>query len=94
MNTQEASASSLPAGLTLVGGVRSGRDPRDMARNELIQTGHLGTGRTETSPIKAIRAKCVDCCAGQLAEVRNCTATECPLWAFRMGVNPFYGKPA
>jgi len=44
------------------------------------------------SPIRAIRAKCVDCCGGYAAEVRKCTAIDCPLWPFRMGVNPFHGK--
>ena len=34
---------------------------------------------------KAIRLKCLDCCAGQAAEVRKCPAEKCPLWRFRMG---------
>lgn len=34
---------------------------------------------------KAIRLKCLDCCAGQAAEVRKCPAESCPLWRFRMG---------
>lgn len=34
---------------------------------------------------KAIRLKCLDCCAGQSAEVRKCPAESCPLWRFRMG---------
>lgn len=34
---------------------------------------------------KAIRLKCLDCCAGQAAEVRRCPATQCPLWRYRMG---------
>ena len=34
---------------------------------------------------KAIRLKCLDCCAGQSAEVRRCPATNCPLWRYRMG---------
>ena len=34
---------------------------------------------------KAIRLKCLDCCAGQAAEVRKCTAVNCPLWRYRMG---------
>jgi hypothetical protein len=43
------------------------------------------------SPLRAIRAKCADCCGGSLAEVRRCTAVTCPLWPMRMGKNPFYG---
>ena len=34
---------------------------------------------------KAIRMKCVDCCCGNMAEVRKCPATNCPLWRYRMG---------
>jgi hypothetical protein len=34
---------------------------------------------------KAIRLKCLDCCAGQSAEVRKCPSTLCALWRFRMG---------
>jgi hypothetical protein len=44
------------------------------------------------SPIKAIRAKCLDCSADVPSEVRNCVAIGCALWPFRMGVSPFYGK--
>lgn len=38
--------------------------------------------------MKAIRAKCLDCCCGQANEVRLCTATQCPLWVYRDGHNP------
>lgn len=40
------------------------------------------------SPLKAIRLKCLDCSAGQCAEVRYCTIHDCPLYAFRQGKNP------
>jgi hypothetical protein len=41
------------------------------------------------TPVKAIRAKCIDCCCGQLKEVRLCTVRKCPLYLYRMGTNPF-----
>ena len=41
-----------------------------------------------TSPIKAIRAKCLDCCCDQREEVKLCPATTCPLYPFRLGKNP------
>ena len=44
------------------------------------------------SPVKAIRAKCLDCCCGQANEVRLCPAQDCPLWPFRFGKNPFRTK--
>ena len=40
------------------------------------------------TPIKAIRAKCLDCCCGQFQEVRLCTAETCPLHEYRMGHRP------
>ena len=40
------------------------------------------------TPIQAIRAKCLDCCCGQVNEVKLCTAERCPLYPFRMGKNP------
>lgn len=40
------------------------------------------------SPLRAIRAKCIDCCCGNTNEVRDCTITECPLYEFRNGHNP------
>jgi len=35
-----------------------------------------------------IVAKCVDC-AGTRKNVTECAAVDCPLWAFRLGSNPF-----
>jgi len=40
------------------------------------------------TPIKAIRAKCKDCSAGQVSEVRKCPLKECPLYPYRMGKRP------
>lgn len=40
------------------------------------------------TPVKAIRAKCLDCCAGQQTEVRLCPCTDCPLHEYRMGHRP------
>lgn len=40
------------------------------------------------SPLKAIRAKCLDCVADQPQEVRLCPSENCPLWPYRMGHNP------
>lgn len=40
------------------------------------------------TPIKAIRAKRLDCCCGQVQEVRLCIDDDCPLWEYRMGHRP------
>ena len=42
-----------------------------------------------TSPVKAIRAKCLDCCCANSTEVKLCPASECPLHPFRFGKNPY-----
>lgn len=39
----------------------------------------------------AITAFCITCQGGRKA-VTECIATQCPLWAFRFGGDPFYGK--
>lgn len=50
------------------------------------------TLETPTSPIKAIRARCLDCCCGSAGEVRICDIRTCPLHPFRSGKNPYRTK--
>lgn len=40
------------------------------------------------TPIKAIRAKCLDCCCGQASEVALCVCEDCSLYPYRFGKNP------
>ena len=40
------------------------------------------------TPLKAIRAKCLDCSAWQPSEVRRCSDLTCPLFSYRFGKNP------
>ncbi|MFA5391063.1 MAG: hypothetical protein WC331_06545 [Candidatus Omnitrophota bacterium] len=40
------------------------------------------------TPLKAIRAKCLDCSCFQPKEVKLCTIPECALFPFRQGRNP------
>ena len=65
-------------------GYMTGRDPRAMDRAEFEAMGH-----EPMSPMQAIRARCLDCCAGSPHEVRLCPATSCPSWPFRTGKNPW-----
>lgn len=46
-------------------------------------------GEIIISPLKAIRANCIECCGGSKNEVKLCTCTKCPLWAFRLGKSPY-----
>ena len=40
------------------------------------------------TPIKAIRAKCLECSSGQVKEVRLCPIKKCALYGYRMGHRP------
>jgi hypothetical protein len=40
------------------------------------------------SPLKAIRAKCLDCSCGNPNEVRLCPIEKCPLYIYRSGHRP------
>ncbi len=42
-----------------------------------------------TTPLKAIRLKCLDCCCGSSNEVKLCTVERCALYPFRFGKNPY-----
>lgn len=65
------------------GGNLIGRDPRDISANEWQE--HMPDA---VIGLKAIRAKCIECCNGNGSEVRKCVCTECPLWPLRMGTQP------
>ncbi len=68
------------------GGPWLGRDPRQIPLPDW-QAAKV----TMPTLAEAARAKCLDCCGGQLREVRSCMALACPLWPFRMGSDPFRG---
>jgi len=39
-------------------------------------------------PLKAIRAKCLDCSNGSFQEVKNCPIVACPIYPYRLGKRP------
>jgi hypothetical protein len=49
-------------------------------------------GHKPQSPLRAIRAKCLDCSCYQASEVRLCEAVNCPLWPFPAGRHPWWGE--
>ena len=77
-----------PSPIRADGGNEVGKVPASISRDDLLALGH------PESPIKAIRAKCVDCSGGSESEARKCVAFGCALWPFRMGVNPFHARAA
>jgi hypothetical protein len=70
-------------------GYLEGRDPRTMSRAQLAELGHV-----PMSPLRTIRAHCLDCCGGSAQEVGKCMALRCPSWPFRMGSNPYRDPPS
>ena len=40
------------------------------------------------TPLRAIRAKCIDCSTGSMKEVRECMMLDCPLYPYRLGKSP------
>ena len=40
------------------------------------------------TPIKAIRAYCIECSGGMTKEVKLCPGENCPLYPYRMGKRP------
>src|SRR6476659_10239704 len=64
-----------------------GRDLRHTTPDEL-----QACGITPQPLLEAIRAKCLDCCCGNDAEVRRCGDVTCANWPYRMNANPFRAK--
>ena len=70
----------------------STRKTTDAEEFRKLKEKYSGDETNKISPIKAIRQKCLDCCCGQRTEVQLCPATDCPLWIFRFGKNPFSNR--
>jgi hypothetical protein len=76
---------SPPPGAEFNGqGRLQGRDVRGMTRADLRDMGF-----EPMSAQAALRAHCLDCCAGSADEVRRCMALKCPSWPFRLGRSPW-----
>lgn len=60
-----------------------GQHPDNMSEEELRALGH-----GPDLLLNCIRAFCRVCCSGNVAEIRKCTRTTCPLWHCRMGKRP------
>jgi len=46
------------------------------------------TTAASLTPMRALRAKCLDCSGGSAMEVKYCVISECPLWVYRFGRRP------
>ena len=60
-----------------------GTNPRKYSTKLLKKAGYQ-----KTSPPKAIKAHCRDCCGENNVEALKCVAIPCPLYLYRAGTNP------
>ena len=65
-------------------GSTEGKKPSLLSKDNFEALGH-----GKLSPLKAIRAHCVECSGDSPAEARMCVTATCPLWPYRLGKNPF-----
>lgn len=72
--------------LTVADRVQAMRSPYDPKNSQEVRYRNRVRNRGT-----AITAFCITCQGGRKA-VTECIDTECPLWAFRFGSDPFYGK--
>ncbi len=68
------------------GGHIIGIDPRRISKED------LATLPAPKSPIKAIRANCLDCSGHSYSEVTKCVHINCPLWPYRNGKNVYHSR--
>ncbi|MBT6050040.1 MAG: hypothetical protein HOG49_24850 [Candidatus Scalindua sp.] len=55
-----------------------------MSVKQLIRT-RSGEKMTSLTPLKAIRAQCLECVGWVANDVRKCSSPKCSLYGFRMG---------
>jgi hypothetical protein len=64
-------------------------EQRQKARKKALETRRSRAKiKSRFSLMKAIRYKCIDCCAGSKHEVVMCDIKECSLWEYRLGKRP------
>ena len=68
-------------------------DPASMRRGDNMKRTPTST-ISPTTPIRSMRAYCLDCTGGNKAVVRECSFTDCPLYSYRMGKRPPKGVAA
>jgi len=69
-----------------------GKNPKEIPKAALLDNLRNAEHQRVTNPASGVRAFCLFCMGGQAVEVRQCPAMTCPLWAFRLGKNPLFGR--
>lgn len=60
----------------------------DKKKHKIDSKNKIASSHIKTTPLKAIRQKCLECSNGSDKEVRLCTVYDCPLYPYRMGRGP------
>lgn len=55
---------------------------------DLIENGADVVKTIRLTPVRAIRFHCLQCCAGQVKEIRECNIPRCALYPYRLGKRP------
>lgn len=89
--------------LSYLSAVYGGKDPKTIDKKilwEIAESGFDSTmddverkyKRRIKSPLTGVRSFCVVCQGGSVGLIKDCTTTNCPLWGFRFGKNPFWNR--
>jgi len=86
--------------LALCRAVYRDQNPKSVPTDDLLFIVHSGRGDAVVnkyrerirSPLTGIRAFCAECMGGSVSLIRECASTNCPIYPFRMGNNPFFGR--
>ena len=63
---------------------QEGFNPRKYSSELLNEAGY-----SQTTPLDAIKAHCLECCGYSKSEALKCVSLECPLYLYRKGTNPW-----
>ena len=66
---------------------------REGKERAILEKKNNPNAEVRRTPMKAIRAKCLDCCCGSSNEVKLCTVKRCPLYKYRFGKRPSEKSP-
>ena len=69
-------------------GVESKADRSEIATRVGLKTKNRASLLGIPKSLRAIRLKCLDCCCGQIVEIRECGVRTCALYPYRIGRYP------
>lgn len=64
------------------------KEYREQIKKEIENMDRKSVGKL-ANPLAAIKQKCLDCSGGNVYETINCQCTNCAIYPFRFGRNPY-----